>query len=102
MSRIFLKLKNRLVLALLAAVCAIPAFAAAQQNTGQISGTVVDEFGSPMAGVVVLVKGNNNGGAVTNNQGVYEIKAAPASTLSSPIWDIPIRRFGSERRRSSM
>lgn len=81
MSRIFLKLKNRLVLALLAAVCAIPAFAAAQQNTGQISGTVVDEFGSPMAGVVVLVKGNNNGGAVTNNQGVYEIKAAPASTL---------------------
>ena len=81
MSGIFQKLKNSVILAVFVSLAAIPPFAVAQQNAGKITGTVVDEHDAPMAGVVVLVKESNNTGAVTNNQGAFEIKAAPASTL---------------------
>ena len=81
MSGIFQKLKNSVILAVFVSLAAIPPFAVAQQNAGKITGTVVDEHDAPMAGVVVLVKESNNTGAVTTNQGAFEIKAAPASTL---------------------
>ena len=81
MSGIFQKLKTSVILAVFVSLAAIPPFAVAQQNAGKITGTVVDEHDAPMAGVVVLVKESNNTGAVTNNQGAFEIKAAPASTL---------------------
>lgn len=81
MSRIYQKLKNTLILAVVVTLAAIPSLAVAQQGAGRISGTVVDEGGNPMAGVVVLVKDGGNTGAVTNTQGLYEIKAAPSSTL---------------------
>ena len=81
MSGIFQKLKNSVILAVFVSLAAIPPFAVAQQSAGKITGTVVDEHDAPMAGVVVLVKESNNTGAVTNNQGAFEIKAAPASTL---------------------
>ena len=81
MSGIFQKLKNSVILAVFVSLAAIPPFAVAQQSAGKVTGTVVDEHDAPMAGVVVLVKNSNNTGAVTNNQGAFEIKAAPSSTL---------------------
>ena len=44
-----------------------------QQPTGQITGKVTDETGSPLPGVSVIIKGTTTG-TVTNSDGEYQIK----------------------------
>ncbi|MFI3321257.1 MAG: TonB-dependent receptor [Rikenellaceae bacterium] len=49
------------------------------QQTLNVSGKVVDENGSPMAGVLVQVEGTTKG-AITDTQGAYEIKGIAQGT----------------------
>ena len=53
---------------------------AAVQQTGNVSGHVVDEFGEPMIGVTVKVRGTQNG-VVTDLNGNFTINAAGRHTL---------------------
>lgn len=46
----------------------------------QVTGTVVDEFGEPLPGVYVTIKGTNTG-TITDIDGKYSIQASPESTL---------------------
>lgn len=66
---------KRLMTLCLAALMVLPAFA--QRS---VSGTVVDQTGSPLAGVVVQVKENQNT-AVTDLDGRYSISANEGQTL---------------------
>ena len=50
------------------------------QGKIDVTGTVTDEFNSPMAGVTVFEKGTTNG-TVTDLNGVYHIKVGPDATL---------------------
>lgn len=47
-------------------------FVQAQQNA--VKGTVVDEFGEPMIGVTIMLKGSQ-GGTITDMDGNFSIKA---------------------------
>ncbi len=53
----------------------------AVQQQSQIKGQVVDENGDPLIGVTVQVKGSQ-GGAITDFDGNYSIKAAPNDMLT--------------------
>jgi len=57
----------------------LPSLSLFAQNKS-VSGTVLSDKGTPLAGVSVLVKGTTNGTS-TNNQGKYSIDAAASSTL---------------------
>ena len=50
------------------------------QSKVNISGTVTDDKGSPLAGASVVEKTTSNG-VVTNAEGKYTIKASAKSTL---------------------
>lgn len=77
---IYKKLKGSLVILLLTLLSATPSFA--QQNDVKVTGTVIDENGAPLPGVVVVIKdGKTNAGAVTTVQGTFELKAPASSTL---------------------
>ena len=66
---IYKKLKGSLVILLLTLLSATPSFA--QQNDVKVTGTVIDENGAPLPGVVVVIKdGKTNAGAVTTVQGM--------------------------------
>ncbi len=79
--RIYEKLKDCLLTAVLILLTAMPAFA--QQDANRVTGKVVDENDAPMAGVVVMVKGGKaNAAAVTNAAGTFEIKAPAYATLT--------------------
>ena len=74
------KLIGSLTISLLFLLSATPSFA--QQNDVKVTGKITDGSGAPLAGVVVVVKdGKSNNGAVSNTQGVYEIKVPASSTL---------------------
>ena len=74
------KLIGSLTISLLFLLSATPSFA--QQNDIKVTGTITDGSGAPLAGVVVVVKdGKSNNGAVSNTQGVYEIKVPASATL---------------------
>lgn len=60
-------------------ICACFAFDASAQ-TRNITGTVTDESGDPMAGVSVVVKGTSTGMA-TDIDGNYSVKAAKGAVL---------------------
>ncbi|MDE5661008.1 MAG: SusC/RagA family TonB-linked outer membrane protein, partial [Muribaculaceae bacterium] len=62
------------------AAVAEPAPAAAQQTVMTVSGVIVDESGEPLIGASVTVKGQP-GGAVTDIDGKYSIKAQSGATL---------------------
>jgi TonB-linked SusC/RagA family outer membrane protein len=49
-------------------------------QTAQVSGTVVDETGAPVRGVIIRIKGSNKG-AVSDKDGKYTIAAAPNDIL---------------------
>ena len=51
----------------------LSAFTMAPDQTRLISGTVSDEFGNPMAGVTVVVKGSSNG-TLTDLNGAYQLQ----------------------------
>ncbi len=53
-------------------------FVQAQQNA--VKGTVVDEFGEPMIGVTIMLKGSQ-GGTITDIDGNFSIKAKAGETL---------------------
>lgn len=53
-------------------------FVQAQQNA--VKGTVVDEFGKPMIGVTIMLKGSQ-GGTITDMDGNFSIKAKAGETL---------------------
>ena len=63
---------------LLLVVGALPAGAQSQEVTG----TVVDETGAPVAGAYVLVKGETRG-ALTDADGRFTIKVKPSDTLTA-------------------
>ena len=74
------KLIGSLTISLLFLLSATPSFA--QQNDVKVTGKITDGSGAPLAGVVVVIKdGKSNNGAVSNTQGVYEIKVPASSTL---------------------
>jgi len=50
-------------------------------QTVQVKGVVIDEGGTPMPGVNVVVKGTTNG-LITDSNGQYQIGADSKSTLS--------------------
>lgn len=53
-----------------------------QQSSIQVSGVVIDEFGEPLPGVNITIKGNKKTGSVTNMDGLFTIKnIAPKSVL---------------------
>lgn len=58
--------------------------AAVQQNSGRniVRGTVVDDNGNPVIGASVKMKGSKMGGAITDINGRFEIKAPIGATLS--------------------
>ncbi len=60
-----------------AACLAVPALA----QTRQVSGTVTDDSGQPLLGVVVAVAQRSTSGTVTNAEGNYTISAASGETL---------------------
>ncbi|MDE6197596.1 MAG: TonB-dependent receptor [Muribaculaceae bacterium] len=62
------------------AAVAEPAPAAAQQTVMTVTGEIVDESGEPLIGASVTVKGQP-GGAVTDIDGKYSIKAQSGATL---------------------
>lgn len=65
----------------------------AQQNDVKVTGTITDGSGAPLAGVVVVVKdGKSNNGAVSNTQGVYEIKVPASATLLFTCLAMPTRK----------
>ena len=56
-------------------VCFGSAVAMAQENTKTVTGTVVDAAtGEPLAGVIVVAYGHPRYSAMTNEQGLYELK----------------------------
>lgn len=85
-------LKRRAIKAMLAASFAVAMFPTSvfadvraeqnvqAQNQQQIKGNVVDEFGEPMIGVTIKVKGSIEA-TITDLDGNFTIKAAPNATL---------------------
>jgi len=67
---------------LLMLLCLTVGFAAAQ--TRNVTGTVIDEYGDPVIGASVLVKGTTLG-AVTNLDGQFTINNVPASATTVQI-----------------
>ncbi len=67
-----------------AAVAALLLFSAGSiahaQQIHPVSGTIVDERGVPMAGVIVMVKGSDSG-TMSDESGRYSIKAASGDTI---------------------
>jgi hypothetical protein len=67
-----------------AAVAALLLFSAGSiahaQQSHPVSGTIVDERGVPMAGVIVMVKGSDSG-TVSDESGRYSIKAASCDII---------------------
>ncbi len=53
-------------------LCASATLALAQ-STKRVTGTVLDEFGDPMPGATVVVKGNSSVGTVTDNNGQFNL-----------------------------
>jgi TonB-linked SusC/RagA family outer membrane protein len=56
----------------------------AQTETANITGTVTDEKGTPLAGVTIMLA-NNSGGAITDANGNYVLKVAKDLAPSSKI-----------------
>lgn len=57
----------------------LTAISAVAQNTKKVTGTVVDEFGDPLVGATVVVKGNSSTGAATDINGKFSLDI-PATT----------------------
>lgn len=62
--------------------CLLP-FLGAAQNIPVVSGTITDDFGSPLIGAAVTVKGGPSG-TVTDLEGAYSL-ALPAGTTSAEL-----------------
>lgn len=59
------------------------ALAAFAQNNKKVTGVVVDEFGDPLPGATIRVKGNNTIGVTTNNDGEFTLNVPQnAKTLT--------------------
>ena len=77
-------MRKLVVLSLVLLASAVPA--AAQRTTGSLVGTVQDESGSVLPGVVVSVKGPTVVGAqttTTNESGFYRFAALPPGPTAS-------------------
>ena len=61
-------------------VCPEPAMAAVTQQTIKVKGQVVDQYGEPLIGATVRVKGMSSG-SVTDMDGNFQIDAASNATL---------------------
>ena len=69
----------RIFAVLLFSLCGL--FAAAQNKTASISGMVIDENDSPLAGISIVILGKNSG-ITTNDSGRFEIKVAAEKALA--------------------
>ena len=66
---------RKILLSLL--ICSLALVANAQSGKLQVTGTVVDERGEPMPGVVVVDKANPKNGTITDVDGKYKLGLAP-------------------------
>lgn len=78
--------KKQIVIAALLAMgvptVSIPAYAqSTTQTQSAVTGTVYDEFGDPMVGAAVRVRGNNNVAVVTDIDGKFTLRAPKDATL---------------------
>ena len=70
--------KMRLLTALLAVFVLAPVWA---QNSGRISGKVVDESGEPLAGAVVMINGDSSSAVGTDIDGKFSIAATSGKNV---------------------
>lgn len=55
-------------------------FAMIEAQPPQVSGTVTDEYGNPVIGATVMIKGTTTG-TITNNQGMYSLSNIPGDAV---------------------
>lgn len=73
-------LRRYFTLLLISVLTSVAAFA---QNTRKVTGTVIDEFGDPLPGATIRVKGNETVGVATNNDGEFTLNVPQnAKTLT--------------------
>lgn len=79
MFELMLRKERKLITTLLLAVLLLPASLYAQRSERAISGTVTDELGEPLVGVIVLEVGIDNNGTTTDPNGQYQLTLKSAN-----------------------